>query len=118
MVPGQRNLLGTRLLRICDFHLARWRLRAARRLCVHEHFTVTPSAAFAALGLAPGASPADVRIAYLRLSRRLHPDAGGEVAAFVDLKTAFDVAMDYARKEPCGVCGGVGTVALSSSAWG
>jgi len=46
------------------------------------------------LGLAPGSPLADVKRAYRRLSRRLHPDAAGgsdaDAAAFRELKDAYE----------------------------
>ena len=45
--------------------------------------------ALALLGLAPGASPAEIRRAYRRLAKNHHPDLGGEVTAFHSLDAAY-----------------------------
>ena len=45
--------------------------------------------ALALLGLAPGASPAEIRRAYRRLAKNHHPDLGGEVTAFHRLDAAY-----------------------------
>ena len=42
------------------------------------------------LGLGPGASPADVRSAWRRLSRQTHPDAGGTAALFRTVTEAYE----------------------------
>jgi DnaJ-like protein len=44
------------------------------------------------LGLEPGATPADVKRAYRRLAKALHPDAAGERAlpAFLELQDAYE----------------------------
>lgn len=51
---------------------------------------------FAALGLAPTASEAEVKAAYRSAARRLHPDAGGDEAAFRELAGAAKRASAYA----------------------
>lgn len=47
-------------------------------------------AAYAVLGLEPGASRADVRKAYFSLARHTHPDKGGDVAAFRRVTAAYE----------------------------
>lgn len=49
--------------------------------------------ALGVLGLAAGASPADVKRVFRALALRTHPDHGGDSAAFVELKRAYDVAL-------------------------
>lgn len=51
---------------------------------------------FRVLGLPPTASQEQVKAAYRRLARRLHPDAGGDDAAFRALTAAADLAGEYA----------------------
>jgi hypothetical protein len=51
---------------------------------------------FAVLGLAPTASEAQVKAAYRAAARRLHPDAGGDEAAFRELAAAAKRAGAYA----------------------
>lgn len=46
------------------------------------------------LGLSGPASPADVKAAYRRLARELHPDAGGDVDAFREVQAAYEVVRD------------------------
>ena len=49
---------------------------------------------FAVLGVAPGASPEELRAARRRLALLLHPDRiGGDAEAMRQLNTAFDLAM-------------------------
>ena len=48
---------------------------------------------FAALGLPPNASEADVRAARRRLAKALHPDAGGDAAGMAELNDAADRAL-------------------------
>jgi DnaJ domain len=49
---------------------------------------------FAVLGVAPGATAEELRLARRRLALRLHPDrAGGDAEAMRQLNTAFDQAM-------------------------
>lgn len=49
---------------------------------------------YAALGLAPGATPAEVRRAYLRRVAAAHPDKGGDRAAFDRVQAAHAVLSD------------------------
>jgi DnaJ family protein A protein 2 len=50
------------------------------------------------LGIARGASPADVRRAYLSLSLVHHPDRGGDAVAFHRIQAAHDTLSDGARR--------------------
>ena len=49
----------------------------------------------AQLGLAPGASPSDIRRAYRRLAMRLHPDraGAGTLADFLAVKAAYEALL-------------------------
>jgi hypothetical protein len=48
---------------------------------------------FAVLGLGKGASIAELKRAFRRLSLTTHPDQGGTAAAFIRVKRAFDAAI-------------------------
>jgi curved DNA-binding protein CbpA len=50
------------------------------------------------LGVAIGASRADIHRAYLTLARRHHPDAGGDAAAMQRVNQAWAVLSDTARR--------------------
>jgi hypothetical protein len=50
------------------------------------------------LGVAVGASRADIHRAYLALARRHHPDAGGDHAAMRKINEAWAVLSDNARR--------------------
>ena len=54
---------------------------------------------FAVLGLTPTATVAQVKAAYRRRSRKLHPDVGGDEEAFRELTDAFREASAYAAGE-------------------
>src|SRR5262249_33853877 len=56
-----------------------------------------PRGALAVLGLTALATPADIRRAFRRRAKRVHPDAGGTDAAFVKLKRAHDEALAALR---------------------
>jgi DnaJ-class molecular chaperone len=71
---------------------------------------------FAALNLTPGASPADVDAAFRRLSKRAHPDAGGDAATFAALSEARYAALRAAREWPCDRCRGAGRVEVRRGA--
>ena len=49
--------------------------------------------AYAALGLAPGASAAEIQAAHRRLMRAAHPDAGGNTEQAARLNRARDVLL-------------------------
>jgi len=50
------------------------------------------------LGVATGASTAEIRAAYRRAAKRAHPDAGGDPLAFQRLQVAFEVLADPERR--------------------
>lgn len=54
------------------------------------------------LGIGPAADAGDIRRAYRRLARRLHPDAGGDAAAFHELQAALDLLLRPVPREPSG----------------
>jgi len=46
------------------------------------------------LGVGPGASTSEIRVAFRRAARRAHPDAGGDPVRFVALRRAFETLTD------------------------
>jgi len=50
---------------------------------------------FKQLGLTPEVSIADARARYLELARVHHPDQGGDLKAFTDLKAAYDQVLAF-----------------------
>lgn len=52
---------------------------------------------FKALGLTADATPDDVLAAYRRLALEAHPDHGGDIDAFTQLKQNFELAMAHAE---------------------
>jgi hypothetical protein len=54
---------------------------------------MTRDEAWAVLGLAPGASEADIRSAYLRLMQATHPDKGGSAWLAARINQARDVLL-------------------------
>ncbi len=57
-------------------------------------------AAFASLGLSPGASGEAVQSAYRERVTEVHPDQGGDPEAFRSLQEAYAVASEHADAEP------------------
>jgi hypothetical protein len=53
---------------------------------------------YAVLGVGKTASPAEVKAAYRRLAKTLHPDAGGTVGTFQLLREAYDTLSDPRRR--------------------
>lgn len=54
------------------------------------------SSALVALGLQSGATQADIKRAYKRLAKKVHPDHGGDHESFIRLKNAYESAMRLA----------------------
>ncbi len=50
------------------------------------------------LSVAPDAGAQELRAAFRRLSKKVHPDAGGSDALFAQVKDAYDVLSDPARR--------------------
>ena len=50
------------------------------------------------LSVAPDAGAEELRAAFRRLSKKVHPDAGGSDALFAQVKDAYDVLSDPARR--------------------
>jgi len=51
------------------------------------------------LGIAPSASPAEVKFAYRMVAKRHHPDLGGNPDRFVALTQAYDILSDPGRRQ-------------------
>jgi hypothetical protein len=69
-------------------------------IAVFEHYSqpcVTLTPELTLLGLEPDATKRDVRNAYRRKARKLHPDAGGDEAAFKQLYTAYRRVLAVAK---------------------
>lgn len=66
---------------------------------------------WAALGLEPDASPAEVTAAYRRLAKRFHPDRAGDRGAqrMAEINAAYDQLRDGVR-EPQTVAAGAGVI--------
>ncbi len=68
----------------------RWEAEAAERV-------FTPPC-LRALGLRGNATVADVKKAYRRLCHQLHPDHGGDAAAFRQLQADYEAALAYVEQ--------------------
>ena len=53
---------------------------------------------YSILSVRPDASPEEIRAAYRRLAKRLHPDVGGESVTFHAVQEAYDALSDPARR--------------------
>lgn len=51
------------------------------------------------LGVAPGASEREIRVAFLAAAARLHPDRGGDPAAFAAARAAWEVLREPGGRE-------------------
>lgn len=51
------------------------------------------------LGVAPGASRAEVRLAYRRAAKLAHPDHGGSESAFLRVRLAFEALLGLRRSD-------------------
>jgi len=64
---------------------------------------------FNTLGLEENASPTEVKAAYKELARKLHPDVGGDMEAFIKLKEAYNEALKESQEPKyCLKCMGTG----------
>lgn len=59
-----------------------------------------PRSAWATLGLAPGASLAEVRRAFRQLALETHPDHGGDAARFRDVQRAYERLVGKLARRP------------------
>src|SRR3712207_1196094 len=53
---------------------------------------------YEALGVAPGATAKEIKAAYRKLSKQLHPDFGGSTEAFAAVSVAADVLLDDVKR--------------------
>jgi hypothetical protein len=60
------------------------------------------SSAYARLGLRPGASPTEIKVAYRRLAKRYHPDRAGDegLATFLSIQAAYEALLTRAPSVP------------------
>lgn len=84
----------------------RRQLDEAHRLLAHvadlnrrDRLRAAPPACFGILGVAPEATEADIRKAYHRRARKMHPDHGGNASDFDRLRQAYTEAVKRARGE-------------------
>ena len=62
------------------------------------HQSALRSGAYARLGLRPGASPMEIKVAYRRLAKRFHPDRAGDegLATFLSIQAAYEALLTRA----------------------
>lgn len=60
------------------------------------------------LGVSPDATQDEIAKAYRAKSRKLHPDAGGDAAAFAELSHAYEILSDEAKRAHYDRTGGNG----------
>jgi DnaJ-class molecular chaperone len=66
---------------------------------------------FETMGLAPTATPDEVKQAWRQLAGVHHPDKGGDAAEFSRLRKAYQEALAHASApKPCTKCGGNGKI--------
>jgi len=76
---------------------------AATQVAQAAHMSPSPASepdvpeCLAVLGLRPPLTLEDVKQTYLAKAMEMHPDRGGDPAAFIRLKKAFEEANDYVR---------------------
>lgn len=70
---------------------------------------------FEALGLAPTATPDEVKAAWRNAASRTHPDLGGDAIEFDRLRKAYQEALAAAEApKPCIKCNGCGKIQRAS----
>lgn len=94
MVSGDADSLAL-LEAYLDRRIAGWRDyvdedATARPRSAPDSGTMTDEQAYEILGLAPGASEADIRAAHRRLMKRVHPDQGGSTFLAAKINQAKD----------------------------
>ena len=67
---------------------------------------------YAMLGLSKDASPADARKAYYNMARVFHPDKGGDIERFKQLRANYDLLLAHLQKKVtmAGFCAAEGFV--------
>ena len=53
---------------------------------------------YAALGVAPTATPDEIKRAFRKLASKNHPDKGGDTKKFQEIQAAYDVLGDAAKR--------------------
>ncbi len=53
---------------------------------------------FELMGLLDSAAPSEVKARFIELSKTLHPDHGGSLESFQELRTTYDEAMAIAQQ--------------------
>lgn len=67
----------------------------------------------AVLGLAPGATVAEIKQAYRQLISPLHPDRGGDPEQFRQVQAAYDYCLTQANQpQTCPNCLGTGVITV------
>lgn len=86
-IEGISFLAARRALR--DGRLPLSRQRPHFEAALREHLAGVDAATWEQFGLAPGSSEAEIRSQWRQLAKQLHPDAGGDPAAFVRMQAVF-----------------------------
>ena len=73
---------------------------------------------FLVLGLADTATESEVRQQWRALLHVHHPDVGGTVAQFIELRDAFNAALDKVANRRCPKCNGDGYVVAAAGGVG
>lgn len=72
------------------------------------------SKAFQTLGLPDMATPEEVKAKWRKLAMIHHPDRGGNVVEFNEIRKAYKVALDEASQpKPCSGCNGTGKTTVA-----
>jgi len=60
-----------------------------------EEFAPDAPDAFDRLGLGQDATPEEVKTAYRRRSKEVHPDQGGDKKEFLELRESYEIALEF-----------------------
>lgn len=78
-----------------------WRVHLAERGQTYRPMPTMPlrvKQAFEKLGLPTTATEAELKLAYRKLARQHHPDAGGNHAEMVAINRAYEAVQDYIKR--------------------